>query len=43
VMSVSVMALLLLGVIMTYIRSGYNAEWSGCSLAAQGLAIQAIE
>jgi prepilin-type N-terminal cleavage/methylation domain-containing protein len=43
VMSVAVMALLLLGVILTYIQSSYYAEWSGCSLAAQSMSIQAIE
>jgi hypothetical protein len=43
VMSIFVMALLLGGVIMTYVRSSYCAEWSGCSLAAQSLSIQTIE
>ena len=43
VMSVAVMALLLLGVILTYTQSSYYAEWSGCSLAAQSLSVQAIE
>jgi hypothetical protein len=43
VMAVFVMALLLGGIIMTYVRSSYCAEWSGCSLEAQSLSVQAIE
>jgi hypothetical protein len=43
VMAVFVMALLLGGVIMTYVRSSYCADWSGCSLAAQSLSVQTIE
>ena len=43
VMAVFVMALLLGGIIMTYVRSSYCAEWSGYSLEAQSLSVQSIE
>jgi prepilin-type N-terminal cleavage/methylation domain-containing protein len=43
VMSVAIMALLLMGVILMYMQSSNYAEWSGCSLAAQSLSVQAIE
>ena len=43
VISLAVVALVLYGVIGSYIQSSVRAEWSGCSLAAQAQAMQQIE
>ncbi len=43
VMSLFLLALLIQGVIYGYVQSTRRAEWSGRSLAAQSLAMQAIE
>lgn len=43
VMSIGIMAFVFYALISTYLQASYRAEWSGCSLAAQALAVQQIE
>ena len=43
VMSVSILALVMAGMIYGYVQSNYRAEWTSMSLAAQSLASKAVE
>jgi prepilin-type N-terminal cleavage/methylation domain-containing protein len=43
VMCIAVVTLIFGGIITGYVQTGYRAEWSGYSLAAQALAIQQLE
>ncbi len=41
--SVALVVVIFTGILMGYVQTAYRAEWSGYSLAAQGLAIQQLE
>ena len=43
VVCIAIVALIFGGIITGYVQTGYRAEWSGYSLAAQALAIQQLE
>jgi prepilin-type N-terminal cleavage/methylation domain-containing protein len=43
IMALAILSVAFAGVIGMYLHAAYRAEWSGYSLAAQGLAIQQIE
>ncbi len=43
VISIGIMGFVFYALISTYLQASYRSEWSGCSLAAQALAIQQVE
>lgn len=43
VFSIAIMALVFCGMVLTYVQTSYQAEWSGYSLAAQSLSLTQLE